>query len=40
MLYVLESDLKKQLKLAVKFIHLIPRYIIFFDHAFERRIRM
>ncbi|CAD8071342.1 unnamed protein product [Paramecium primaurelia] len=36
----LETNLKLKLKYAVKFIHLIPREVLFLDEAFERKVRM
>ncbi|CAD8160714.1 unnamed protein product [Paramecium pentaurelia] len=39
-LSALEINLKLKLKYAVKFIHLIPREVLFLDNAFERKVRM
>ncbi|CAD8156458.1 unnamed protein product [Paramecium octaurelia] len=39
-LSALETNLKLKLRYAVKFIHLIPREILFLDNAFERKARV
>ncbi|CAK77545.1 unnamed protein product (macronuclear) [Paramecium tetraurelia] len=36
----LETNLKFKLTYAIKFIHLVPREVLFLDDAFERKIRM
>ncbi|CAD8073926.1 unnamed protein product [Paramecium sonneborni] len=39
-LIAFETNLKHKLIYAVKFIHLIPREVLFLDNSFERKVRM